>query len=580
MVKLSCTVLLLLFFGSLWAQTSFQETRIEPLVETSFYPEAAVIKDKKEARQYALEWLNSRNDFTENKGSIQLISERSTNHSVHYRFELMVNNKPIYGAQIKVSTSLEGNLISVMASNHKYKNISDLDGEYDLYYLSNDNLIPVNAIETKTNNGLTNNIKLVSESSDTLVKDDLNYYKSDTTATVRVFYPEPITSAKTTYGIPYNDRGDSINPQLQAEHFTKTMPLIFRDDTFRLESDYFKMNEHSLPIEKIWTGTSDQINYNRSDTFFEQINVFYHLSRFRTHMDSLGYKSLGKHQINIDAHGFAGADASAYSANFSPPRLTFGQGGVDDAEDPGIIIHEYTHALTDHAAPNSNLGFQRNAIDEGISDYIAASYLREISEYRYDELFKWDGHNEFWLGRKINFNQKYPQDTTGTSHKAGGILNTILMKLNSEIGRDNADKLAFEIMYDFIPLLTYPDLADIIVNAEKQLFNEKYKKEVCDVLWNHGLKDACYIGIKENEVPKELLVFNSARFAQGTGSVEIVLPSSKQYPFQVLNSSGSVVGNGNSKNGIIAFTPGTFNSGIFFVRVLEGNYSVVRLVVL
>ena len=147
-----------------------------------------------------------------------------------------------------------------------------------------------------------------------------------------------------------------------AEHFLKEMPLAFRNDSFRLENEYFKLNEHSLPTEPVWTGITDSIIYNRSDGFFEQINIFYHLSNFRQHLDSLGYSSLGKKQLNIDAHGFSGADASAYTSSFNPPRLTFGQGGVDDGEDPGIIIHEYVHGLSDFAAPKSNLGIERIAI--------------------------------------------------------------------------------------------------------------------------------------------------------------------------------------------------------------------------
>ena len=57
---------------------------------------------------------------------------------------------------------------------------------------------------------------------------------------------------------------------IYSEHFLKEMPLAFRNDSFRLENEYFKLNEHSLPTEPVWTGITDSIIYNRSDEFFEK----------------------------------------------------------------------------------------------------------------------------------------------------------------------------------------------------------------------------------------------------------------------------------------------------------------------
>ncbi|MEZ4916786.1 MAG: hypothetical protein R2836_07345 [Chitinophagales bacterium] len=55
-------------------------------------------------------------------------------------------------------------------------------------------------------------------------------------------------------------------------------------------------------------------------------------------------------QISVDTHGNNGADNSFFSPA-TPLRLIFGEGGVDDAEDADVIIHEYGHAISHFAAP-------------------------------------------------------------------------------------------------------------------------------------------------------------------------------------------------------------------------------------
>jgi len=532
------------------------------------------------AQKLASEWLQTNPQFQHNKGALSLLSKHKTTCTIHYRFQLIVNKLPINGGQIKICTNLEGDLISVAASNYIFETIEPQFSSATEYILINDHLIATSEELELTKNGLTNIVSYKDKNGEKIKSTDFNLNKSDTTIHVQVFFPEPITSAKSTYGSPYIDNNDGINAQLLNEYFIKEMPLAFRDDSFRLESEYFKMNEHSLPNDGIWRGISDTLLFNRSDTLFEQINAFYHLSRFRLHMDSLGYDTLGKIQINVDAHGFSGADASVYSSNFTPPRLTFGQGGVDDAEDPGIVIHEYTHALSDFAAPKSNIGAQRTAIDEGISDYIALSYLREISKYLSSDIFKWDGHNEFWSGRKINPKHHYPEDTNGTPHVVGGLLTVILFDISNEIGRNNTDKMAFEVMYDFMPGLTYPQLAKLLIGVEKNLFNEKYKREVCDALWNHGLIDACYVGFNEiDQASTELIVLNSERFAKRESELQVILPTKNEIYFEIVNTSGQVLKKNKSEIGILKLSPSNFNSGIYFIRFPKENFKTTKFLI-
>ena len=64
-----------------------------------------------------------------------------------------------------------------------------------------------------------------------------------------------------------------------------------------------------------------------------------------------------------------GADNSYFSPTTKPQRIYFGEGGVDDAEDADVCVHEYAHFISYNAANGSNVGAERNSLDEGFGDY-------------------------------------------------------------------------------------------------------------------------------------------------------------------------------------------------------------------
>jgi zinc metalloprotease ZmpB len=56
-----------------------------------------------------------------------------------------------------------------------------------------------------------------------------------------------------------------------------------------------------------------------------------------------------------------------------PFRIRLGKGGVDDAEDAEVIVHEYGHAVQHSQVPGFGESADAGAIGEGFSDYLAVT---------------------------------------------------------------------------------------------------------------------------------------------------------------------------------------------------------------
>ncbi len=115
--------------------------------------------------------------------------------------------------------------------------------------------------------------------------------------------------------------------------------------------------------------------------------------------------------VAADPYQYAGGvqfDPRGQTAKTTPPtfrrqgRLHFGEGGVDDAEDADVVIHELGHGIHDWVT-GGGLS-QKQGLSEGVGDYYAVSYSRayagqwEPSDPQYHWVFSWDGHNRSGVG--------------------------------------------------------------------------------------------------------------------------------------------------------------------------------------
>ena len=211
----------------------------------------------------------------------------------------------------------------------------------------------------------------------------------------------------------------------------------------------------------------------RSDPCFDAVNAYYFIDKIMRYLNgTLGFnarpiKYAGG--VRVDPHGLNGEDNSHYSP-FSD-ELAFGEGGIDDAQDHDVIIHELGHAI--HNWVTKGHISQVEGLSEGSGDYWAASYDRQFmrpGHVAYNWTFSFDGHNEFWPGRSVAVASKYPQGAQGEIHGAGQLWATVCMEIYDAIGKQKADKLFWSALSSLNERSSQLDAAKAYVVAAKQLF--------------------------------------------------------------------------------------------------------------
>ena len=138
------------------------------------------------------------------------------------------------------------------------------------------------------------------------------------------------------------------------------------------------------------------------------------------------------------------ADNSFYSP--TTKALTFGTGGVDDAEDAGIIAHEYGHSIQDNQVPGFGSSAEGGAMGEGFGDFLGATYEDAVSTTGYGKacVGEWDAtaysSSDPTCLRRLDTNKVYPKDITNEVHDDGEIWAQGQYEMAQAFGRDVATK--------------------------------------------------------------------------------------------------------------------------------------------
>ncbi len=308
-----------------------------------------------------------------------------------------------------------------------------------------------------------------------------------------VFDPDPITHARTTYGSTgFSDNNDADSDSLTAHRELRTLNEIsFEGGVYVLKGPWAEIKDFEAPFTGLHTNPTSDFFFTRFDDNFEAVNTYFHIDNsMRWINNSLGF-TLTPYQyvggVRFDPHGFNGDDNSHYLS--STGSIAYGDGGVDDAEDLGVVLHELGHGIHDWIT-NGNLS-QVEGLSEGCGDYWTTSYIRSTgywtpSDPAYNWVFIWDGHNPFWPGRITNYTAHYPEGLTGTIHTDGQMWASSLMSIYDLIGRAPTDS-------DFLEALSMTngssgqvDAANAFIAADQLLYAGSHLAQIIPVFVDRG----------------------------------------------------------------------------------------------
>ncbi|MFC4040968.1 M36 family metallopeptidase [Dactylosporangium siamense] len=284
--------------------------------------------------------------------------------------------------------------------------------------------------------------------------------------TGRVFDPNPVAALQNE---TLKDRQDADYPALQAAYKTVTLTHL-NTQTTTLQGTY-AFNISTDPVvspQRIFI-------YNRSQRGFEQVMGYHGITSAQEYIHQLGFND-----VNNEPQRYATTGLIDDNSFYDPDTdgITFGTGGVDDAEDNEVIWHEYGHAIQDDQVPGFGEKLEAGSIGEGFGDYWAFTMSQATSQDTARTplacIADWDAtsytDDEPHCLRRVDGPKLYPTDLEGEVHADGEIWSRALFDINAALGRTKANKVILEAQFGFAPNTKMPAAARETVRTAKALY--------------------------------------------------------------------------------------------------------------
>ena len=223
--------------------------------------------------------------------------------------------------------------------------------------------------------------------------------------------------------------------------------------------------------------TTNTFMYTRHQDQFEQVMGYFWVNQAQEYLQSLGFGStlpgIVHESFNVKIDQYGGDNSFQTS---KPYRVRLGKGGVDDAEDAEVIVHEYGHAVHQSQVPGFGSSEEAGSIGEAFGDYFGVSVgLAAAKQYGWpvkaEEACPMDWDSTSYTNaphciRRFDLNLTVA-DKTGEVHHDGQIWSQALWEIRKgyqALGSSTAawDTTFIDAQFDFAPDTTFSAAAKAI----------------------------------------------------------------------------------------------------------------------
>ncbi|GGN34976.1 M36 family metallopeptidase [Deinococcus daejeonensis] len=311
-----------------------------------------------------------------------------------------------------------------------------------------------------------------------------------TSVAARAFVPNPV---QTTGDQSLTDGKDSAAAVPASAYYPVTLTNL--DGSGYLSGDYAKIvTETGTPVYG-----SGPFNFTRDQDGFEQVMAYFWVTEAQKYIQSLGFgtelRPVNRRQQALKVSQY-GIDNSYQ--NDQPDIIRLGKGGVDDAEDGEVIVHEYGHAVHNAQVPGFGTSLEAGSIGEAFGDYLALTVAESVARANGAPvrtplpcLMDWDSTSYTSAPhciRRTDTDKKYPQDVRGEVHADGEIWSRALWDIRQGL-KDvrKADRIIINAQFDFAPDTTFAAAAQHTVDTAQAMYGAQAAAAVKAAFVDRGI---------------------------------------------------------------------------------------------
>lgn len=255
-----------------------------------------------------------------------------------------------------------------------------------------------------------------------------------------VFWPDPITSSKDP-SLSWSTPTTTLDRERKLVSLENLSPPV--NGKHALSGTWVTSIDNEPPAFPPVSSVTD-FKFGSKEKAFLSVMAYYWLDRFVVYLRGFGIATLNAamtRPIRVDAQGLNGQDQSHFVVTAAGSyHVAFGEGGVPDASDPHVVVHEYGHAV------HHFLGSNQGGYEEGFNDFMAAAWLDRYNGHQFQRtaVFPWDNCAALNWGpkRRLDLKEKFSDGSFGgyDMYLQGDILATALWSLFLAVGGSGSAK--------------------------------------------------------------------------------------------------------------------------------------------